>query len=101
MHRACSHRQTARNATTTRSEAMSRGIDYSPVGSTVNRDPSTGIRYGIIPLGQLGEFAHESFENRYDPTCPHCGDDVPEDTHFTVDNRPVDKQYGFWTACPS
>jgi len=80
---------------------MSRGIDYSPPGSTVNRDPSTGIRYGVIPLGRLGEFAHESFEDRYDAACPHCGDEVPEDTHFTADNRPAGKQYGFWTICLS
>lgn len=72
---------------------MTRGIDYSGPGSTVNRDAETGIRYGIIPLGRLGEFAHESFEPEYDATCPHCGEDWPED---------LDTEYGDDPArCPS
>lgn len=58
---------------------MTRGIDYSGPGSTVNRDVETGIRYGVIPLGRLGEFAHESFEPEYDQACPACGDDLPDD----------------------
>ena len=58
---------------------MGRGIDYSGPLGTCNRDPDTGIRYGVIPLGALGEFAHESFEPHYDATCGHCGEDWPED----------------------
>lgn len=80
---------------------MTRGIDYSPTGSTVNRDAETGIRYGVIPMRRLGEFAPESFEAHYDAHCPHCGDEVPENTHFTADNRPQGKDYGMWTHCPS
>lgn len=53
---------------------MTRGIDYSGPSGTVNRDPETGIRYGIIPIHRLGEFAHDSFEPEYDPHCPHCGE---------------------------
>lgn len=29
------------------------GIDYTPPGSTTNRDSDTGIRYGIMPQGEL------------------------------------------------
>jgi hypothetical protein len=51
---------------------MSRGIDYG--GGVTNIDPETGIRYGVIPMNELHEFAHESFEDDYgDPTCPKCG----------------------------
>lgn len=61
---------------------MSRGIDYSGPGSTVNRDPETGIRYGIIPSHALGNCI-EDFELQYDACCPHCGEELPEDTQFT------------------
>jgi len=84
-----------------------KGIDYSPPGSTVNRDPDTGIRYGIISLHALHPEACEDFEAEYDARCPHCGADVPDDTHFTrfqaptyltangVEKRPgEDDQYG-------
>lgn len=64
---------------------MSRGIDYSMPGSNVNRDAETGIRYGIIPLSRLGEFADESFEPEYDATCPACGKDWPEDLDTPAD----------------
>jgi hypothetical protein len=58
---------------------MGRGIDYSGPGGTCNRDATTGIGYGIIPLSALSEFAHESFEAEYDDLCPHCGEDWPAD----------------------
>lgn len=58
---------------------MARGIDYSGPLGTCNRDPETGIRYGIVPVHSLGEFTFESFEPEYDPSCPGCGDDWPED----------------------
>lgn len=48
------------------------GIDYG-MGSA-NVDPKTGIRFGVIPLHALGEFAPDEFEADYgDPTCPECG----------------------------
>lgn len=53
---------------------MSKGIDYGR-GTNVNRDPETGIRYGIIPLHRLGEFAIESFEAEYAHVCPACGEE--------------------------
>lgn len=53
------------------------GIDYSGSNGTCNRDPETGIRYGIIPISHLNEFALESFEPDYGtPHCPKCGDDA-------------------------
>lgn len=33
------------------------GIDYSGPGSTTNRDPSTGIRYGVISQNSLDPYA--------------------------------------------
>lgn len=58
---------------------MGAGIDYSGPLGTCNRDPETGIRYGIIPLYALGEFAFESFEPEYDAACGYCGEEWPED----------------------
>lgn len=56
---------------------MSRGIDYG-MGLT-NIDRETGIRYGVIPIRALGEWAHESFEGVYpEPSCPNCGGEVRE-----------------------
>ena len=60
------------------------GIDYGM--GTTNRDPATGIRYGVIAVNDLHEWAWESFDANYgDPTCPKCrntavdGDtDLPE-----------------------
>lgn len=64
---------------------MSRGIDYAPIGSNVNRDSETGIRYGVIPVGRLGEFAHDEFETQYHSACPACGEDWPEDLDTPAD----------------
>lgn len=56
---------------------MGRGIDYGR-GMT-NIDTATGIRYGVINLNALGEFAHESFEADYGPpTCGKCGSEADE-----------------------
>ncbi len=53
------------------------GIDYAGPFSTVNRNPEMGIRYGIIPLGALNEYALESFESDYGSAhCPKCGNDA-------------------------
>lgn len=54
------------------------GIDYSGPGSTVNRDEQTGIRYGIVPLHTLADFAFDEFESEYDTACPACGELAPE-----------------------
>ena len=79
---------------------MSRGIDYSgPQGAVenVNRDPETSIRYGIIHNHKLGEGALERFDAIYTARCPHCGEDIPDDTHFT--NRTIKKPGGAISKC--
>lgn len=51
------------------------GIDYG-MGQT-NIDLDTGIRYGVIPMNTLNEWAWESFEPDYgNPHCPHCGNEA-------------------------
>ena len=82
---------------------MGRGIDYSGPDSTANRDPETGIRYGVIPMHALGEVFDE-FEPIYTARCPHCGDDIPDDTHF--ESRSVKRPGGtisnaFAADCPA
>lgn len=53
------------------------GIDYSGPGSGVNRDPETGIRYGVIPVHELR--APEEFVPDYGPpTCGRCGNELVE-----------------------
>jgi hypothetical protein len=48
------------------------GIDYG-LGQS-NIDPKTGIRYGVISQGSVGEAWHESSEADYGPACcPNCG----------------------------
>lgn len=74
---------------------MSRGIDYADPRSQVNRDPETGIRYGIISLHSLNEYAFESFEPEYDAACPACGEDWPEDT------QPHRTEDGYGANCPA
>lgn len=56
-----------------------RGIDYSGIGVTCNRDKETGIRYGIIPQNQVGQAWFDSSEPDYgSPHCPYCGHDLKE-----------------------
>lgn len=62
------------------------GIDYGLGRSNIDRE--TGIRFGVIPLHALHEWAHESFEDDYGPPhCPKCGneavdpDQAPDDDH--------------------
>jgi len=54
-------------------------IDYGrqPLanGNLPNRDPNTGIRYGIISLNELNEYTLESFEPIYTCCCPECGNE--------------------------
>ena len=52
------------------------GIDYSGL-TQVNRNPNTGIRYGIIPACDVGQAWYDSSEPDYgDPHCPKCGNEV-------------------------
>lgn len=53
------------------------GIDYSGPGSTVNRDPDNGIRYGVIHMNDLAHWAWGDFKADYGPpTCPKCGNEA-------------------------
>jgi hypothetical protein len=54
-----------------------KGIDYG-MGQT-NIDRETGIRFGVIPMNALGEYAWDGFEPDYGPpSCPECGREVKE-----------------------
>jgi hypothetical protein len=56
---------------------MGNGIDYG-MGMT-NIDRSNGIRYGVISMNDLSQWAWESFEPDYGPaTCPKCGNEAEE-----------------------
>ncbi len=51
------------------------GIDYGLGLSNVDKD--TGIRYGVIPMNSLNEWAYDSFESDYGaPHCPKCGNEA-------------------------
>ncbi len=67
------------------------GIDYG-MGRT-NRDAETGIRFGVIPMNDLGEWSHDSFEDDYgNPQCPKCGHDaVGGDSDRDESTRDEDK----------
>jgi hypothetical protein len=73
------------------------GIDYG-LGQ-FNIDLETGIRYGVINLNALGEYAREDFDDDYgDPHCPKCGNEACELGNeaceldkVTVDEDVVDK----------
>ncbi len=56
---------------------MGRGIDYG-MGLT-NIDVETGIRYGVIPVVDIGQAWYDSSEPDYgEPTCPECGNPATE-----------------------
>ena len=51
------------------------GIDYG-LGQS-NRDPSNGIRYGVISQHSVGQAWYDEAEADYgEPTCPKCGGKV-------------------------
>lgn len=62
-----------------------RGIDYSGPAGTCNRDPDTGIRYGIISAHALADWLWDEVEDVYHPHCPSCGGDLPEETIDALD----------------
>lgn len=60
------------------------GIDYGALAGT-NRDEKTGIHYGVIPAGDLGESWQEASESNYgEPHCPECGNEVVGIDHEDV-----------------
>jgi hypothetical protein len=57
-----------------------RGIDYSGPAGTCNRDPASGIRYGIIPQHDLDPWiTGEDYEPQYTPSCPSCGKELKKE----------------------
>ena len=55
------------------------GIDYAGPNSTTNRDPETGIRYGIISANEVGQSWYDAGVSNYgDPCCPACCGEVLE-----------------------
>lgn len=69
------------------------GIDYGGFRSTANRDPKTGVRYGVINMNALSEWAWESFEDEYTARCPDCGEELTEDIPDEVDEAEADEWY--------
>jgi len=56
---------------------MSKGIDYGLGLSNVDRE--TGIRYGVIPQGELGDAWFDASELDYgEATCGDCGNPAVE-----------------------
>jgi hypothetical protein len=51
------------------------GFDYGR--GLTNIDRATGIRFGVLPQSDLGEWSHELLELVYGkPHCPKCGDNA-------------------------
>lgn len=48
-------------------------------GQLPNRNPTTGIRYGIANARDLEDGALEDFEPEYDHSCGYCGAVLPDD----------------------
>ena len=69
-------------------------IDYGcfPMenGNLPNRDPETGIRYGIISAHKLSDWALDQFEPVYYCGCPECGHEIGPD-----DAPPICPECGF------
>lgn len=81
------------------------GIDYGM--GMANIDRGTGIRYAVIPLADLHEFAIKSFEADYgEPTCGYCGNalteydpDNPEHEEFDMEGGRGVRDYACETCC--
>lgn len=74
---------------------MGRGIDYG-MGQT-NRDPETGIRFGVINMNDLAHWAWDEAEADYgEPTCPKCGGSV-EDSDGHKDYRCESCERNLWS----
>jgi hypothetical protein len=74
------------------------GIDYGLGKTNVNRE--TGIRFGIISMNQLNEWAWEGFEADYgDPHCPKCGGTVADSEYLDDDNDAQGDKDWWCEAC--
>jgi hypothetical protein len=59
-----------------------RGINYAgPFAPSTNRNPESGIRYGVINQQQVGQVWYDEAEADYgepqEAECPHCSANVP------------------------
>ena len=59
-------------------------IDYGAYflmenGQLPNRNPETGVRYGIIPFHECADWLASEMEPVSHQSCPECGEDMPED----------------------
>ena len=50
-------------------------------GQLPNRDPETGIRYGIISANDLASWFWDVCEHEYSQSCPNCGSEWDEGFH--------------------
>jgi len=74
------------------------GIDYGM--GRVNIDPKTGIRFGVINIRALNEWAHEDFEADYGaPHCPKCGNEAQEGEGKSKSHD--DGSVSVWTEHPA
>lgn len=60
------------------------GIDYSmglpgPNGLVPNRDPETGVRYGILPRDLQPDWIWDHVESEYHTACPGCSRELTDD----------------------
>jgi len=69
----------------------SKGIDYSGVGATCNRDLETGIRYGIIPQNDILQAWADSSEPDYGELhCPKCGNNLDDGDYLAASDSEGD-----------
>jgi hypothetical protein len=52
-------------------------IDYGR-GTLANRNPETGIRYGVYQLNNLPSWVWDTLEGHYTSSCPNCGTECGE-----------------------
>ena len=72
---------------------MSAGIDYGMGQSNV--DHATGIRYGVIAQGNVGQAWYDSAEPDYgEPTCPKCGNAAKDHDSFEGDTDDYESGHG-------
>ena len=75
------------------------GIDYG-LGQT-NIDKKTGIRFGVIPSGEIGQAWYESSEADYGSAhCPKCGNEAKEFETVTRASDPPGKWVSVETIIP-
>mgnify|MGYP007023416634 CR=1 FL=1 len=76
-------------------EMSSVGIDYGL--GMANRDPKSGIRYGVISLHSISSDYWDRLEQEDATACPYCGDAVKKSRSKTWDCFcPTCQEHFFW-----